>query len=166
MDDFIIIHHNKKYLKNLLEVIREFLCNNLCLSLNGKTQIYPLKHGIDFCGYRIWKTHYKLRKRNIKKNKRKFRKLSLLYSQNKINLSYIKPRLMSFLGYAKHSNNKKTVSSILNCLRLSQNFIEFKPKIVLKIAYAYLRIAYAYLRILPIFPLEFILEFIPVRIYI
>jgi RNA-directed DNA polymerase len=118
MDDFIIIEKDKEKLKDLLCLIGEFLLTNLALKLNGKTQIFFIKQGIDFCGYQIWKTHYKLRKRNIKKTKRKFRKFSELYKDGKISQEKIHSSLMSFLGYANHSNNKKTIKSVVNCLRL------------------------------------------------
>jgi len=42
MDDFYLIHHDKSYLKYCLEVITAFR-STLNLSLNGKTQIFPIK---------------------------------------------------------------------------------------------------------------------------
>jgi len=116
MDDIIILHPNKKYLGELLKAIQHYLFSKLCLVLNNKTSIFPARHGIDFCGYRIWKTHIKLRKRNIKKTKRKFKKYVRLYKANKINFSRIYASFMSFLGYAKHSNNLNAIISIISIL--------------------------------------------------
>ena len=50
MDDFYLIHHDRKYLKFCLENIREMVAG-LHLELNGRTQIVPFKCGIRFLGF-------------------------------------------------------------------------------------------------------------------
>ncbi|MCL2740206.1 MAG: RNA-directed DNA polymerase, partial [Oscillospiraceae bacterium] len=44
MDDMVIIHHDRGYLKEILRQVR-LLCRNLKLELNAKTQISPIKNG-------------------------------------------------------------------------------------------------------------------------
>ena len=75
MDDFVIIHEDKKYLENCLDVIRDKLFNDYKLELSRKTRIYNMKEGIEFLGYRYIiknnKIVIKLRsitKMNFKKN--------------------------------------------------------------------------------------------------
>jgi hypothetical protein len=113
MDDFVILGDSKKYLWSLLNNIEYFLADNLILSLNPKTSIFPSNHGIDFAGYRTWATHILPRKRNVKRFRRKFKKLMKLYNNGDIDLEYIKPRVMSFLGYVKHCNSYITTKEIL-----------------------------------------------------
>lgn len=113
MDDFIIIHHDKQYLKSLLSEIESFLSEKLMLKLNPKTHIYPMRHGIDFCGYRIWPTHILPRKRNIKRAKKRFKKFMRLYNEGEITLNKIKSSIMSFIGYMKHCNGYRSLSYIL-----------------------------------------------------
>ena len=49
MDDFIIIHEDKNYLKYCLNYIKKYLFNNLKLELNDKkTKIDSIRNGIDF----------------------------------------------------------------------------------------------------------------------
>jgi retron-type reverse transcriptase len=105
MDDFLIIHRDKKFLHSLKSQIEHFLDAQLSLKLNPKTSIFPAKHYIDFCGYRIKYSHLKPRKRNVLKAKRRLKKYSELYSQNKASLSKIKSSISSFLGYLKKCNN-------------------------------------------------------------
>ena len=115
MDDCVIIHHNKKYLRDLQETIGVFLYQNLKLKLNGKTQVFPLKsRAIDFLGYRIRTTHILPRKRNIKRTRKNFKRMARLYSEGKIDLEYIVPRVASFLGYTKNANAYRTRLEILN----------------------------------------------------
>jgi retron-type reverse transcriptase len=114
MDDFVIAHPDKKYLKRLLCDIQDFLITRLALKLNPKTRICPYAQGVDFAGYRTWPTHILPRKRNVKRAKRMFKKLMKDYALGIIGLGYIKPRLMSFLGYMKHCDGYTTLHHILS----------------------------------------------------
>jgi len=113
MDDFVILHWDKKYLRAVKDQIEEFLFKCLALQLNPKTQSFPYKQGVDFCGYRIWPTHVLPRKRNVKRARRRLKKLARLYAQGLITLEKIKASLMSFLGYMKHCCGYKTTKEIL-----------------------------------------------------
>ena len=52
MDDMILIHRDKEYLRYCLNEIERICKEKLNLSLNHKTQIGKVKNGIDFLGYR------------------------------------------------------------------------------------------------------------------
>ncbi len=114
MDDFVILFHDKNYLKELYIEINNFLELELNLKLNPKTNIFSYKQGINFCGYRIWPTHILPRKRNIKKMRKRLKYLSKLYRKREITLNEFKSSLMSYLGYLKHCNSYRTLKSILN----------------------------------------------------
>ena len=49
MDDFFLIHPDKEYLQFCLREIRAYM-DSLGLELNEKTQIFPIRNGIDFLG--------------------------------------------------------------------------------------------------------------------
>ena len=121
MDDFVILGRSKRELWNLLDRLQDYLAIDLKLSLNPKTAIYPASKGVNFAGYRTWSTHILPRKRNIKRTRHTFRSLARSYAAGKLDLDYIKPRLMSFLGYVKHCNAWKTTNSLLNELILIRN---------------------------------------------
>lgn len=66
-DDIVILSSDKKYLHQLLSDIREYLDNNLKLTIKKNYQVFPVKaRGIDFVGYVFFHTHVLLRK-TIKK---------------------------------------------------------------------------------------------------
>ena len=46
MDDFVLIHHDKAYLQYCLEEIR--MQAKIGLSMNKKTNLYPLRQGLVF----------------------------------------------------------------------------------------------------------------------
>ena len=71
MDDFILIHHDKEYLKYCLSEIKQELAK-LKLQLNNKTTISEIHQGVNFLGYRFLLKEKKL---IIKINKRTKQKL-------------------------------------------------------------------------------------------
>jgi len=117
MDDFVVFHNNKRYLRDLLGEITEYLDDPLRLTLNGKTQIFPIRpRSVDFLGYRIWPTHRLLRKGNVRRTKRKLRKYSRLFAEGAIELSKITPSVMSWLGHAKHADTHRLRDRIFRYL--------------------------------------------------
>lgn len=117
MDDFVIIHRDREYLKSLLADINTFITDRLQLTLNPKTAIFKSGagtcHAIDFCGYRIWPGYTKPRKRTVKVARKRFKKLSWLYSRGKTDLAKVQASIMSFTGYMKHCSGAVTTDSIL-----------------------------------------------------
>ena len=117
VDDFVILHRNKKRLKYFLEHINNFLP---CLKIKlhpEKTEIYALRNGINFLGYRIF-YHYKLlRKRNIKYFMKKLEKNVSLYDNKEISEEQFESRINGWFGYAKFGNTfnfrNKIFSNIL-----------------------------------------------------
>lgn len=118
MDDFLILHKDKAYLKKCFAEIKEFLNVELRLQLNKKSYVENLSKGINFLGYRSWHYNRLMRKRNIKRNKKKFRKLMKLYKANLIEEEFIRCRYMSFLGHCKWANSKKVIKSINKILEI------------------------------------------------
>lgn len=119
MDDFVIMHEDKGFLKLMLIELEGFLLNHLALKLNPKTSIFPYAHGIDFCGYRIWPTHILPRKRNVKRARKRLQKLVKLYRDRHISFKRVKSSIVSFIGYMKHCNGYKSLSCILSETKLT-----------------------------------------------
>jgi len=114
MDDWVVISDDKAYLQEILRLAVRFLEGDPCLRINPKSGIIPISHGLDFCGYRIFRHFLLPRKRNVRKAKR-----ALVFLSDKVNdgqLPYEKFRssLMSFFGYMKHCRGSRTLDSILS----------------------------------------------------
>lgn len=65
MDDFVILSYDLDYLKYCMQVINLFVNDVLLLELNPKSDIFDVKNGIDFVGYRHFGEYKLLRKRSI-----------------------------------------------------------------------------------------------------
>ena len=93
MDDFYIIHSDKLLLRQILKEIEAYI-KPLGLRLNGKTQILPLKNGIDFLGFHTYLTQTgkvvrKVRAKSIDNMKRKIRKFRGLVDSDKMTLDSV-----------------------------------------------------------------------------
>lgn len=98
MDDFILIHEDKEYLKYCLKKIKEIL-NEYKLELNNKTIIINKKQGLIFLGYRFIinnKVIIKIPTKNKNKIKRKLNNLK------KYNYSKYLLVKQSYKGYLKN----------------------------------------------------------------
>ena len=54
MDDCVLIHPDKQYLKECLVCMREYVQKELQLNFNEKTQVFPLRSGVDYLGWHIY----------------------------------------------------------------------------------------------------------------
>ena len=101
-DDFVILSEDKNYLKEVIPVIRDFLQNNLSLTLHpDKIYIKTLYSGIDFLGWVNFKHHKTIRDTT---KKRIFKKIK--ENRNSKTLS-------SYIGLLKHGNTQKIKGKVL-----------------------------------------------------
>lgn len=108
MDDFYLIHEDKEYLKRCLDEIREYVAA-LGLELNGKTNIFPLRNGIDFLGFHTYLTESgkvvrKLRRSSKANMQRRLKKYKRLLDQGKLSKKRIECSYQSWRGHAQRGN--------------------------------------------------------------
>jgi RNA-directed DNA polymerase len=94
MDDYVIIHHDKEYLKECLDVIKDKLDIEYLLKVNPKkTYIINAREGINFLGYTFKvinkKTIIKLPKETKVRIRKGIKRSKYLYMNNKITLKQL-----------------------------------------------------------------------------
>lgn len=109
MDDFFLIHHDKAYLQECRKQIEAFV-QARGLSLNAKTNIFPLKHGVDFLGFHTYLTESgavirKVRRRSKNNMKRKLKKLAALHAAGRIDGKTVEQSYQSWRGHAEKGNS-------------------------------------------------------------
>lgn len=113
-DDFLFLSKNKKLLREYVDVLRQFLNNELKLELHpDKISIRRLDNGVDFLGYIIL-PHYILPRTKTKR--RIFRKM-----EENINSSSFEQSLQSYLGYLGHAKSFKITQELKNKVWLWKN---------------------------------------------
>lgn len=102
-DDFCLYHNSKSKLHDLLEKIRLFLKEKLKLKLS-KFDIFPVKRGVDFVGYRHFPNYILLRKSTAKRVKKRLRRLPDLLRKGKITDKQYESSIASTKGWLKWAN--------------------------------------------------------------
>lgn len=126
MDDFILIHHDKRYLQICLKEIERKLKVEYKLNLNNKTVIINIKNGLDFLGFRFYRgqnnVFLKLRNRTKKGFKKKIKKLKKLYYRKLITAKEIKQVTSSYKGHLKYGHTHYLTKKVLGTIDLEKKF--------------------------------------------
>lgn len=101
MDDLLILHENKTFLKEALSKIVNIIYSE-CFQINSKTKIAKISEGIDFVGYKTWYNRKIIRKRTLFNIKRKLKKGDDL------------ERISSFLSHAKRTDSIEYVAKTIS----------------------------------------------------
>ena len=104
MDDCILIHSDKEQLKRFLQRMEVFIGKELKLELNEKTQIFPIRNGVDYLGWHLYLTENgkvirKVSNRTKKKYKKRLRDLQWLYQTGGIEIDDANQVLSSYYAH-------------------------------------------------------------------
>ena len=108
MDDFWLIHPSKEYLKYCLEVIRAYL-ETLNLTLNGKTQIFPFKNGVNYLGFHTYvtaegKAIRKLSNQKKRNAQKKYTRMAKLVAAGELPMEKFETSYKAHKAHRKHGN--------------------------------------------------------------
>ena len=118
MDDCILIHHDKAFLNDCLQQIKQFAKVELKLEFNEKTQIFPLKNGVDYLGFHTYITENgkvirKVKQQTKYKYKRKLKYFQNAYAINDIPLEEITQVLSSYRAHLSFGNTYHLQKKVL-----------------------------------------------------
>lgn len=101
MDDIVVVSNDHDYLKMVWREMEAFLSESLSLKLNRKTSIRSEAQGVDFCGYRVWRDHVRLRKKSALKMKHRLRWLKRAYARGEVDIQTVTASLTSYFVSGK-----------------------------------------------------------------
>lgn len=109
MDDCLLIHKDKAVLQDCLAKMTALVQDELHLEWNAKTQIVPIKNGVEFLGFRFAMTEtgrvvQRLRTSSKKRYKRCMRKLANDYADGRIEAEDIRKVLAGYKGHLKRAD--------------------------------------------------------------
>lgn len=113
MDDFVLLTSSRDESKRLKNVIADFLEQELKLKLNKKTNYFPNKNGVHFCGFRIYRNRILLSNLNKKSINNRIRKWNKAYCKKKLDLMETGQKFRSWQGHAMYESNAVTVKSAI-----------------------------------------------------
>lgn len=111
MDDFVVVHEDKAFLQQVLVEIKKCL-ETLGLKLNSKTQIFPLKNGVTYLGYRYrvletGKVVKTVKKPTKKRFRWRARLLKKAYLDGCIDEEKVRSSVAAIHGHLLHGTNVK-----------------------------------------------------------
>jgi len=104
-DDFVVLSNDKAWLHQVKEQMEEYLISLRLKPHPRKSQVFPVKDGTDFLGYRIFPTHRRVRRDSITRFRRRMRRLQEKYATGEVDLSHIKQSIQSWLGHVSHADS-------------------------------------------------------------
>ena len=105
MDDFILFSNDKTQLHAWKDALRDFLATELRLILHPKKSVvFPVTEGLDFCGFRIYPTHRRLRRSSIRRFVQRFRRQRKAYRRGELPLEELNTSIRSWIAHAAHGD--------------------------------------------------------------
>ena len=119
MDDCVLLHSDKEYLRQCLQEMQEYAEQELKLSFNQKTEIFPIKNGVDYLGWHFYlsdtgKVIRKVKQSMKYKYKRKLKYFRKAYQEGNIELGEIKQTLSSYGAHLSHGHTYKLQKEVLS----------------------------------------------------
>lgn len=127
MDDCVLIHSDKEYLRHCRRQMEEYLHTELKLEFNEKTEIFPIRNGVEYLGWHIYLTDTgkvirKVKQRTKRKYKRRLNYLMEAYAENRITLPEIRQVLSSYRAHLSHGHTWHLQKKVLSSFVLKRNF--------------------------------------------
>ncbi|MBO6259529.1 MAG: reverse transcriptase [Lachnospiraceae bacterium] len=125
MDDMVLIHHDREYLKACLADIRQAAWEERGLELNEKTQIFPISQGVDYLGWHFYlsdsgKVIRRLRTSNKRRLKRRLNSYRRKYAAGEKSYEEIKMSIRSYNAHLKHGHAWRFKKRLLSRLVLTR----------------------------------------------
>lgn len=102
-DDFLLFSDDKKYLHECRRRIDEFIHTRLDLEFS-RSDVFNVKQGVDFLGYRHFDNYILVRKRTAKRMMKKISALSERFESGEITVDELRSIIDSIQGWLSHAN--------------------------------------------------------------
>lgn len=125
MDDCVLIHPDKEYLRYCLKQM-EGCAKSLKIEFNEKTEIFPIKNGVEYLGWHIYLTETgkvirKVKQQTKYKYKRKLKHFQKAYMNNFIDLPEINQVLSSYRAHMAYGHTYRLQEKVLHDFVLIRN---------------------------------------------
>jgi RNA-directed DNA polymerase len=112
-DDILIFANDKATLHTARTALAERMATlRLCLH-PIKTRLYQADEGIEFVGYRLFTTHRRLRRGNVRLFVRRLRRQQHAYHVGRLSAEKVRQSLQSWIAHAKHADTYRLRSRLL-----------------------------------------------------
>lgn len=105
MDDFVLFADDKDTLHDWKDAIQAFLAKRLRLELHPKKSlVFPVAIGLEFCGFRIYPTHRRLRRAAVRRFVARFREQRAAWRHGELPLEKMTESVRCWIAHAAHGD--------------------------------------------------------------
>lgn len=105
MDDFLLFSDDRRQLHGWRKDIQAFLTERQRLLLHpAKSVVFPTRTGLDFCGFRLWATHRRLRKSSVQRFVRRFRRQRDAFQRGDLSYEEMTTSVRCWIAHASHGD--------------------------------------------------------------
>ena len=125
MDDLVLVHENREHLVRCLAAITDYAEQNLHLTFNEKTQIFPVSEGVDYVGWHFYLTDTgkvirRLRTSNKRRFKRRLKAFQKKYARGEKTYEEIRRSLASYGGHLRQGHTWRLRKHVFGKLVLTR----------------------------------------------
>lgn len=85
-----------------------------------KSEVFPVADGVRFLGYRVFPWRRMVAKENVRRFLRRVRRMQRDFAAGELAAAQIGPRLISWLGHAKHGSGALWRNALLATIRFQK----------------------------------------------
>lgn len=116
VDDFALFSDDKEFLANARYAIEEYLAG-LRLKIHPiKSQLFATKHGANFVGFRVLPNCIRVRTENLRRGRRRLKKMQSDYAQGKISSEKVSQSIQSWFAHLEHGDTWQLRQQIFTSL--------------------------------------------------
>jgi RNA-directed DNA polymerase len=112
MDDIVVVLPSRSEAEEVLRKMRLYLAKKLNLQTNSKTKIFPLRQGVNACGYKIKTTHLELREGSKRAMKRRMKAMDRKVKSGQLTVKSVQQAVNSWIGHAIHCSSYSLIMKI------------------------------------------------------
>lgn len=103
-DDFLLFAPDKPTLHRWREEVIDFLVTLRLKLHEDRAQVFPVKSGIPFLGWRIFPHHRRLRRENVRRAVRRLRRQQRAFARGELGCDELRASVQAWLAHAAHGN--------------------------------------------------------------
>lgn len=111
VDDTLYFSNSYAELENVVKEVEEFLIEYRLKIHPLKIKLLKTKQGFVFLGHKVFKTHFRLTSKAIRRGRKKLKKVR--YAYDKINIVEAKNKIFGTIGFFKMGSNGKVIDELL-----------------------------------------------------
>ena len=123
VDDMMFFSNSKESLAETMQLAKNYL-DTFRLKIHPlKIKLLPTIGSFIFLGHKVYKTHFRVTSKGIRRARRKLRKVHFDVKHNRLEHAMAKNRIFGTIGYLKMGNNFRVCEELLSQTVLLQNHL-------------------------------------------